>query len=114
MPVQAYLATLPQWQKSILQEVDGIIDREVPGVQKAIKWHVPVYGTDANGWFVSLSAHRQHVKVVFFQGHKLKPAIPAAKGKQMRSVDLREGEAVKGEAMASYVRQAAAIPGMGA
>lgn len=112
--VRAYIATLPAWQRDIAQRLDAVMEKEVAGLRRTIKWHAPVYGTEDNGWFASLGAFAKHLKVVFFQGAKLKPALPGGSGKQMRSLDIRQGDAVDEARIAGWVRQASKIRGMGA
>ncbi|MEA3190082.1 MAG: hypothetical protein QOD77_664 [Thermoplasmata archaeon] len=112
--VAAYLAALPGWQREVARRIDAIVAREVPGVRRAIKWRVPNYGTEANGWFAALAGFKAHVKVNFFRGAELTPPPPEGTGELMRSLDLREGDKLDERQLAKWFRQAAAMPGMGA
>ncbi len=113
-PVKAYIAMLPAWQKDIASAIDDLVAREVPHVHRAIKWHTPFYGVPDQGWFASMAGFKHYVKVNFFKGSSLKPVPPTVgTAKEMRAVDIREGE-YNEEQMAKWIRQAAAIPGWGA
>ena len=83
--------------------------------KRAIKWGLPFYGVKDRGWFVSCGAFAKTVKITFFQGASLKPVPPSGEGKQLRGVDLRSHDEFDGMQMqlASWIGQAAKLPGMG-
>ena len=47
------------------------------------------------------------------QGVSLKPVPPSGAGKQLRGIDLRSPAELDGMQLASWIRQAAKLPGMG-
>jgi hypothetical protein len=54
----------------------------------------------------------KYVKVAFFRGASLDPLPPgASKNKDVRYLDIREDEPLDEELMASWIKQAAALPG---
>ena len=112
-PVQAYIAALPAWQRELAQRFDNLMTREVPGVRRVIKWGLPFYGVKDQGWFVSCGAFATALKITFFQGASLNPAPPSGKGKQLRCIDIRSSEEFNRAQLASWVRQAAKLPGFG-
>ena len=112
-PVRAYIASLPPWQREIAQSFDALMAKEVPGVKRAIKWGLPFYGVKDHGWFVSCGGFAKTVKITFFQGVSLKPVPPSGAGKQLRGIDLHSSEEFDGMQLASWIRQAARLPGMG-
>ena len=110
-PVQAYIAALPGWQRDVAARVDAIVTRELPGVRKAIKWHNPMYGVPGRGWFLGLGSFKAHVKLMFFRGTSLVPVPPGGQQKEARYLDVREADRLDEALVASWVRQAAALPG---
>jgi hypothetical protein len=70
-----------------------------------------LYGIEGQGWFLGLHTFTHYVKVAFFRGTSLRPVPPgASKSKDTRYVDIREGELDEAQ-MATWVKQAAALPG---
>ena len=111
-PVQAYIAGMPGWKRDLGQRLDALIVRNVPKLRKAVKWNSPLYGIEGRGWFLGLHSFTHYVKVAFFRGASLRPVPPgASKGKDTRYIDIREGDALDEAQMASWVKQAAALPG---
>jgi hypothetical protein len=111
-PVQAYIDAMPGWKRDLGQRLDALIVRAVPGVRKAVKWNSPFYGVDGQGWFLSFHVFTRYVKVTFFRGAALRPLPPgASKQPDVRYLDIREGDELDEAQMASWVEQAAALPG---
>jgi hypothetical protein len=110
-PVRAYLAAMPGWKRDLGKRLDALIVRNVPNVRKAVKWNSPFYGIEGRGWFLSLHSFTHYVKVAFFRGSSLRPVPPGpSKHKHTRYVDIHEGELDEAR-MATWVKQAAALPG---
>jgi hypothetical protein len=113
-PVQAYIAAMPGWKRDVGKRLDALIVRDVPNVRKAVKWNSPFYGIEGQGWFLSFHVFTHYVKVTFFRGTSLRPVPPdASKIKDVRYLDIRESEPIDEAQMATWVRQAAALPGWG-
>lgn len=110
-PVQAYIAAMPGWKRDIGKRLDALIARQAPKVRKAVKWNSPFYGIEGQGWFVSFHVFTHYVKVTFFQGESLRPVPPGGTGKDARWIDIREGDQLHEKQMATWVKQAAAMPG---
>ena len=110
-PVAAYIAAMPGWKQDIGKRLDAIIAREVPGVEKAVKWNSPFYGVEKDSWFASFHCFTNYVKVSFFRGSSLDP-VPAGSSKhpEVRYYDVREG-ALDEAQFADWVRQASRLPG---
>jgi hypothetical protein len=111
-PVQAYIAAMPGWKRDVGRRLDALVERNVPGVRKAVKWNSPFYGMAGQGWFLSFHVFTHFVKLTFFQGTSLRPAPAGGKAKEARWIDLREGEFDEAR-LADWIRQAAALPGWG-
>jgi hypothetical protein len=111
-PVQAYIAAMPGWKRELGQRLDALIVRSVPNVRKAVKWNSPFYGVDGHGWFLSFHVFTGYVKVTFFRGSSLTPLPPgASKHKDVRHLDLHEGDDLDDAQLESWIKQAAASPG---
>ena len=112
-PVQAYIAAMPGWKSDLGKRLDRLIVRTVPNVQKAVKWNSPFYGIEGQGWFLSFHVLTKYVKVNFFEGMSLQPIPPGGteKSKQARWIDIYEDDELDEAQMASWVKQAAALPG---
>jgi hypothetical protein len=111
VPVQAYIALMSGWKRDVGSRLDALIVRNVPNVRKAVKWNSPLYGIEGQGWFLGIHTLTHYVKVAFFRGTSLRPVPPgASKSKDTRYVDIREGELDDAQ-MATWVKQAAALPG---
>lgn len=113
-PVQAYVAAMPGWKREVGQRLDAIITRAIPHVRKAVKWNSPFYGIEGQGWFLSYHCFAKYVKVAFFHGASLRPLPPGeSKQKNVRYLDLHEGDPLDEALLKSWVRQAAELPGWG-
>lgn len=111
-PVQAYIAAMPGWKRSLGERLDALIVRTVPEVRKAVKWNSPLYGIEGQGWFLGIHTFTHYVKVAFFYGALLDPPPPgASKDKNTRYLDMRENDPFDEAAVADWIRQAAALPG---
>ena len=111
-PVQAWIAAAPGWKGEAARKLDKLIERTVPGVKKAVKWNSPFYGVAGKGWFISYHCFAKYVKVTFFRGTSLRPMPPGeSKHKDVRYLDIREDDAIDEKRLASWIRQAARLPG---
>jgi hypothetical protein len=111
-PVQAYIVAMPGWKSDVGRRLDALIVRTVPGVRKAVKWNSPFYGVEGQGWFLTFHTFTNYVKVAFFRGTSLCPVPPGeSKHKEVRYLDIREDDQPDEAQMATWIRQAAALPG---
>ena len=111
-PVQAYIAAMPGWKSEIGRRIDALIERNVAGVRKAVKWNSPFYAAPGQeGWFLSFHVFTRYVKVTFFRGTSLSPVPPGkSKHPQVRYLDIHEGMLDETQ-LADWVKQASALPG---
>ncbi len=110
-PVQAYIAAMPGWKRDLGKRLDALIVRNVPNVRKAVKWNSPLYGI-AGGWFLGMHVFTRYIKLAFFRGAELRPLPPGtSKDKNTRYLDLHEDDELDEAQLASWVKQAAALPG---
>lgn len=111
-PVQAYLAAMPGWKRGVGVRLDALVVRTVPGVRKAVRWNTPFYGLDGQGWFLAFHCVTKYVKVTFFRGTSLTPVPPVeSKVKDVRYLHVHEHDEIDEDGLASWIRQAAALPG---
>jgi hypothetical protein len=111
-PVQAYIAAMPGWKRNVGRRLDALIVRTVPGVRKAVKWNSPFYGIEGQGWFLDFHCFTHYIKVAFLRGTSLRPLPPGeSKHKDVRYFDIRKDDDLDEAQLASWIRQAAALPG---
>jgi hypothetical protein len=114
-PVQAYIAAMPGWKRDVGRQLDALITRTLPGVRKAVKWNSPFYGAggvQGQGWFLNFHCFTKYVKIAFFRGRSLRPTPPgASRQKEVRYLDIHEKDRLDEAQLASWIRQAAALPG---
>jgi hypothetical protein len=114
-PVFAYISSLPQPQRSIAERVDALAAETLPGLQRSVKWGMAWYGV-GDGWCFSCGGFAGHVKLAFGRGTSLAPVppvTPIGMGKATRGVDLESVDDIDDRQLASWMRQAAALPGFG-
>lgn len=111
-PVEAYIDAMPGWKQDIGRQLDTLITKTVPRVQKAVRWNSPFYGMEGRGWFVSAHCLTNYVKVTFFRGLSLDPIPPGGteKSGDARWIDIHEGEFDEKQ-MQAWIKQAARLPG---
>ena len=114
VPVQAYIAAMPGWKRDVGRHLDTLIVRTVPELCKAVKWNSPFYGIEGQGWFLSFHCFTNYVKVAFFRGASLRPLPPGeSRQKDVRYLDIREGDKVDEVQLMRWVKQASQLPGWG-
>src|SRR6188508_3857186 len=114
-PVFAYIASLPQPQRSIAERVDALAADTLPDLQRSVKWGMAWYGV-GDGWCFSCGGFAGHVKLTFGRGTSLTPVPPVAPigmGRDSRGVDLESLDDIDERQLASWMQQAAALPGFG-
>jgi hypothetical protein len=111
-PVRAYIAAMPGWKRDLGRRLDALIARTVPGVRKAVRWNSPFYGIEGRGWFLDFHCFTTYVKVAFFRGRSLRPLPPGpSRHEDVRYLDIHEDDHFDEELVASWIRQAADLPG---
>ena len=103
---------MPGWKRDVGRRLDALIERTVPGVQRAVRWNSPFYGVPGNGWFVSFHVFTRAVKVTFFKGTSLRPPPAGGKSKEARWIDVHEDD-LDEKQLVAWIRQAAKLPGWG-
>jgi hypothetical protein len=114
-PVFAYIARLPLPQRSIAESIDALAEKTLPGLQRSVKWGMSYYGV-GDGWCFSCGGFADHVKLMFIDGASLTPVppvTPVAMGKSTRGVELRSLNDLDERQIAAWMKQVAAVPGVG-
>ena len=111
-PVQKYIAAMPDWKSGIGRRLDELIVKGVPKVEKAVKWNSPFYGNEKDLWFLSFHCFTKYVKITFLRGAALHPLPPGeSKHKDVRYLDIHEGDEVDEVQFMDWVKQASKLPG---
>src|SRR6187401_1055547 len=109
-PVFAYIASLPQPQRSIAERVDALAATTLPGLRRSVKWGMAWYGV-GDGWCFSCGGFAGHLKLTFGRGTDLTPVpsvTPIGMGKTSRGVDIESVDDIDEAQFASWMEQATA------
>ena len=115
-PVFAYIASLPQPQRGIAEQIDALAARTVPGLRRSVKWGMAYYGVEG-GWCFASGAFVGHVKVMFIRGTDLEPEPPVkpmAMGKNTRGIEVASLDELDEARLTSWIQQATTMPFAGA
>jgi hypothetical protein len=111
-PVQKYIAAMPGWKSEVGKRLDALIVQAVPEVAKAVKWNSPIYGAEEGTWFLGFHCLTKYVKVAFPRGASLSPEPPGASTqKDVRYLDIYEGDEIDEAQFVAWVTQASRLPG---
>ena len=111
-PVQQYIAAMPEWKRSVGEQVDQLIVDAIPDVHKAVKWNQPFYGREGDGWFVSFRCYTRYVQLQFLRGSSLDPVPPKkSKHPDVGYLDIHEDDNLDERQLRSWFEQASELPG---
>jgi hypothetical protein len=111
-PVQDYIDAMPDWKSEIGRQIDAIASKALPNVRKAVKWNSPFYGLTGRGWLIGIHCMTKYVKVAFFNGASFHPLPPdESKQKDVRYLNIYEGDSIDEKQMIDWLKQAAKLPG---
>jgi hypothetical protein len=105
--IDEYIASLGgDWRAEAVADLRRVVDGAAPEATAAIKWAQPVW--QSNGPFAYVKAFSRSVNIGFWRGAQLDdPAgILEGEGDRMKHVTLREGDAIRADELAAFVRQA--------
>ncbi|MEL4317848.1 DUF1801 domain-containing protein [Leifsonia sp. YIM 134122] len=115
-PVFAYIASLPQPQRSIAETVDALAAETLPDLHRAVKWGMAYYGV-GEGWCFSCGGFAGDVKLMFINGatvlDPVPPVTPVGMGKATRGVEFTSVDDIDRGRIAAWMRQVTSVPGMG-
>jgi len=111
--ITTYIAELKDWRGKMLKQLRQIILDSEPNLVEEWKWETPVWSL--NGNVVAAGVFKDHVKLNFFKGAKLKDPQglfnSGLDAKTSRSIDLREGDPLNVTALKALIREAVAQNG---
>ena len=94
----------------IVKRLDELICETLPGLQYAVKWKRPYYGSPELGWIIEIAAYDVSVNVVFFGGAEFDPP-PLLGTNRTRYVKVTTLEEAQGPEMRKWIEQAGCVPG---
>jgi hypothetical protein len=110
--VRAYIEAMPGWKREAGRQLDALVERTVPDVQRTVRWNSPFYGVEGQGWFLSYHCFTRYIKVTFFRGTSLDPVPPVgSKDDETRYFHIDEGDDLDEKLLAGWIEQASQLPG---
>ncbi|MEQ8784991.1 MAG: DUF1801 domain-containing protein [Pirellulaceae bacterium] len=111
VPVQAYIAAMPDWKRDVGRRLDALITAAVPDIRKAVRWNSPFYGVEGRGWLLAFHCFTGYIKVTFLRGASLTPLPPvASKDPDARYFHIHEDDQLDEELLTSWIKQASSLP----
>lgn len=111
VPVQQYIAAMPDWKHDIGRRVDDIVSEVFPDVRKAVKWNTPLYGKE-DGWFLAMYCYKKYVQLTFMRGTSLDPVPPvSSKTEGTRYLNIYETDEWNAAQITDWIKQSLALPG---
>ena len=107
--IEDWIPTVMPGMQPIVERLDALIRKSIPGLQYAIKWQKAYYGLPGRGWIIEMAAYHVSVNLVFHGGAKFVSPPPLGEGS--RYVKIRSVEEADTPEMREWIRQAAAVPG---
>ena len=95
----------------VVERLDAMIRKTIPGLQYAIKWKKAYYGLPEHGWIMEMVAYDVSVNLVFFGGADFDPAPPLGTNGRSRYVKVKSLDEVERPEMQKWIEQAAGAPG---
>lgn len=110
--IDARIKELGDWRGATLAQMRALIKAAVPDVVEEWKWRgVPVW--EHGGIICTGESYKSTVKLTFAKGALLDDPAglfnASLDGNVRRAIDLRDGDAIDGEAFKALVRAAAAL-----
>jgi hypothetical protein len=116
--IDAKIAALGDWRGEALRQVRALIREADPEVVEAVKWRkpsnpagVPVW--EHGGLICTGETYRDKVKLTFAKGAAIEDPAglfnSSLDGNTRRAIDMREGDAIDGEALKALIRGAVAL-----
>ena len=95
----------------VVREADELICAAIPRLHYAIKWGKVYYGLPDRGWIIELAAYDVSMNIVFFGGADFDDPPPLGETDRSRYVKLKTRAELSAPEVASWIKQAATVPG---
>jgi hypothetical protein len=95
----------------IVERLDELIRKTIPGLHYAIKWKRAYYGLPDRGWIIEMVAYDVSVNVVFFGGAAFDPPPPLGTTGREHYVKVTTLEEAQGAEMHKWIEQAGRVTG---
>ncbi|HET6846630.1 MAG TPA: DUF1801 domain-containing protein [Anaerolineales bacterium] len=109
--ITKYIAGTKDWQGKRLTQLRALIRATAPELTEDWKWGVPVW--TYNGLVCSIGGFKDHVKLNFFLGARLKDPKrlfnSGLEAKAMRAIDFHEGDKMDEAGVKALIRAAVAL-----
>jgi hypothetical protein len=109
--IDARIEELGDWRGKTLSRIRALIKQADPEVVEEWKWSVPVWSHD--GLICTGESYKSAVKLTFAKGASLEDPSrlfnSSLDGNVRRAIDIREGEKLDEQALASLIRAAVAL-----
>lgn len=106
--IDKQIADLPDWRGKMVARLRKLIHEADPSITEEWKWGTAVWSRD--GLVCAVGAFKEHVKLNFFKGASLQDPNglfnAGLDAKTMRSIDFREGDAIKEAQLKKLIREA--------
>ena len=115
--IDARIAALGDWRGETLARLRALIREADPDVVETVKWRKPTNPMGVPVWehggiLCTGETYRDKVKLTFARGASLDDPRPlfnsSLDGGTRRAIDIRQGEAIDGEAFKALIRAAVA------
>jgi hypothetical protein len=109
--IESWMPRLVPHLHPIVERLDGLIRKTIPGLHYAVKWKKAYYGTPKLGWVIEMVAYDVSVNVVFLGGADFDPPPPLGTTDRARYVKLTTLEEAEAPEMRQWIKQAGRVPG---
>jgi hypothetical protein len=94
----------------IVVRLDGLIRKEMPKAQYAVKWKKAYYGLPKHGWVIEVVAYDVSVNVVFLGGADFTNPPPLGEGRS-RYIKVKSLDDVDSSDLRTFIKQASRTSG---
>lgn len=109
--IDRHIVKFPDWRGKVMTNLRAIIHQADPDIVEEWKWDTPVF--THNGMVCAIGAFKDHVKINFFKGAKLKDPHKLINSgldsKNHRAIDFTQHDKIKEPELKDLIREAVAL-----